>query len=224
MKLLTTLMLPSIARKLRKSGLTYLSVEKLESLVGCMMQVNRQNVAGNVMEMGLALGGSAILLASLMGERKFQGYDVFGQIPPPGDDDGSDAHKRYEVIKSGQSKGLKGDIYYGYRNDLYDEVQSNFSRFGYPVDGQRITLTQGLFEKTLKNFNTPVALAHIDCDWYDPVKLCLDRIGPHVSCGGFIVLDDYCDYQGCRRATDNFVKEAPFEIVKTAPHAVLVRR
>ena len=34
-------------------------------------------------------------------------YDVFGMIPAPSEEDGEDVYKRYEVIVSGKSKGIK---------------------------------------------------------------------------------------------------------------------
>ncbi len=224
MSLLTNLFLPSIARKVRKKRLTYLSREKLKSLVHCIRQVNKEKVDGDVLEMGIALGGSGIVLASLMGERHFYGYDVFGQIPKPGADDGEDAHMRFSRIESGKSKGLKGDLYYGYHNDLLNEVRQNFESFGYPEDGSRINLIEGLFQDTLPSDGAAVALAHIDCDWFDPVKLCLERIGPRISPGGFIILDDFNDYEGCRKATDAYLENAPFDIFIHEPHAVLRRR
>ena len=65
-------------------------------------------------------------------------------------------------------------------------------------------LKRGLFEDTLHPTG-PVALAHVDSDWYEPVRLCLSRIAPHVPQGGLIVLDDYHDYGGCRQAAAEFL-------------------
>jgi len=50
----------------------------------------------------------------------------------------------------------------------------------------------------------PVAFAHVDVDWYEPVKTCLERIVPRLSRGGALVLDDYNDWSGCRKATDEY--------------------
>ena len=224
MRAIRNLLLPSIARKVRSKRLTYLSPEKLKSLIACIKRMNLEKIDGDVLEMGVALGGSGIVLASLMKERSFYGFDVFGLIPPPGTNDGDDAHKRFSRIEKGESSGLKGDLYYGYRNDLLNEVRENFKSFGYPEDGSRINLVEGLFEDTLPIGGAAVALAHIDCDWHDPVKLCLERIGPRISPGGFIVLDDYNDYEGCRKATDAFLENAPFDVFTLEPHAILRRR
>jgi formylglycine-generating enzyme required for sulfatase activity len=49
-------------------------------------------------------------------------------------------------------------------------------------------------------------------DWYDSVKLCLDRFYDYVQPGGYIVLDDYGDWEGCRIATDEFLKKRSLDV------------
>ncbi len=194
------------ARRVTRERLTYLSAEKLANLEWCAREVQRRGVPGDVVEAGVALGGSAIALADrLTPERAFDGYDVFGTIPPPSERDGADAHERYDVIASGGSTGIGGDPYYGYVDDLYERVVASFRAHGVEP-GERVRLHRGLFEDTLHPGGA-LALVHIDSDWYDPVRLCLERTYPHLSPGGFVVLDDYHDYEGCRTATDEFLAE-----------------
>ncbi len=196
--------LSPIARRVTRERLTYLSAEKLANLEWCAREVRRRNVPGDVIEAGVALGGSAIALADqLTPERAFDGYDVFGTIPPPSQRDGDDAHARYEVIASGESTGIDGEPYYGYVDDLYERVVASFQAHGLEP-GDRVRLHRGLFEDTLHP-SAPLALVHIDSDWYDPVRLCLERTYPHLSPGAFVVLDDYHDYAGCRAATNEFL-------------------
>jgi O-methyltransferase len=212
------------ARRVVAERLTYLKWKKIETLEDCMERIERANVPGDVIETGIALGGSAILLADLMGPgRSFHGYDVFGMIPPPSEKDDQKSHERYEVIASGASTGLEGDKYYGYEDNLYDQVAASFASFGLPVDGERVVLHRGLFEDTLHP-EKPVAFAHIDGDWYESVKICLDRIYPKLSPGGFIVLDDFFDYAGCARATHEFLaKHDDLRMVRAPANAVLQR-
>ena len=173
---LTAARLSSTAREVRKTHLTYLSVPKMRNLERCAGEVERRGVPGAYVEAGVALGGSAILLASLMGQgRRFHGYDVFEQIPPPSERDGADAHERYRVIEEGKSKGIGGDAYYGYLDDLYGRVVRS-SPIGAWSSTARPSRSQGYFEDT-RDLDEPVALAHIDCDWHDPVAFCLERIG-----------------------------------------------
>jgi asparagine synthase (glutamine-hydrolysing) len=223
-KLLDRLMLPPIARQVRAKRLTYLKSDRFLSLSREIKRIKRDNIPGDFYELGIALGGSAIFIASqLDGARRFKGFDVFGMIPPPTENDGADTHARYKIISDRKSTGIGGDKYYGYMGDLYDKVVSNFSQFSLNVDGDRISLHKGLFQDTLRiGQSNQIALAHIDCDWFDPVYYCLSTISPALSPGGTIIVDDYNDYTGCRRAVNLYMesdKTLIFE--KRTPHAVI---
>jgi hypothetical protein len=49
-----------------------------------------------------------------------------------------------------------------------------------------------------------VAFVHLDSDWYESTMTALQRIWPHVSVGGVVVIDDYDAWSGCRRAVDEY--------------------
>lgn len=192
--------------RIRTAKLTYLSDAKLASLIRTCRQVEEEGVKGDFIEAGCALGGSAILIASIKGEsRPFSVYDVFGMIPAPTQEDTPDVHERYRLIVQGKSVGIDGNPYYGYEPDLYEIVQTNLKRFGIDVKAQRVQLIKGLLQETLQPTDS-IAFAHIDVDWYDPVKVCLERLFPRLSIGGSIVLDDYHDWGGCRKATDEYLR------------------
>ncbi len=193
--------LSAVSRAVKRERLTYLTATKLRSLEDCLRRIDAEQVEGRCLELGVALGGSAIVIATLASTRSFTGYDVFGQIPAPGTHDDAKSHERYQVIAAGKSQGIGGDDYYGYEPELRQRVIRSFAQHGLTVDGGRISLVQGLFEHTLLlEGKGPVALAHIDCDWYEPVKLAIERIYPVLSRGGYLIFDDYLDYGGCRRA------------------------
>ncbi|WP_210880186.1 TylF/MycF/NovP-related O-methyltransferase [Roseovarius autotrophicus] len=190
---------------LRAEGLTYVGPRKLESLAWAAVKVKERAVVGDFVEAGVALGGSAILLGKLKPETaRLRLYDVFEQIPAPGPKDGADAHDRYAIISSGKSSGLGGGTYYGYIDNLEDVVRANLASYGITSALSRVEFRKGLFEETL-HIDEPVALAHIDCDWYNSVKVCIARIFPRLSPGGMMVFDDYKSYSGCRRAVDEWL-------------------
>jgi O-methyltransferase len=206
--------------------LTYLSAAKLRNLERCLGEIEAADIPGNCLEFGVALGGSAILIATRMGaQRCFAGYDLFGVIPPPSERDDEKAHERYREIAAGDSAGIGGDRYYGYEPDLLGKVKGSFADFGLAVDDRRIRLIPGLFEDTVSlGDDLRVAFAHIDCDWFDPVTLCLEQTHRRLSRGGIVILDDYNDYGGCRRATHAFLARHPdMRLVDTA-HNAIVRR
>ena len=69
-----------------------------------------------------------------------------------------------------------------------------------------IHLIKGLFEDVLR-LNEPVALAHVDGDWYDSVMTCLRRIEPNLASGGVLIIDDYGDFSGCKDAVDEYFED-----------------
>ena len=194
----------SAVLKVKEEKLTYLTSRDLLNLFQAARQVETAGIPGLFIEAGCALGGSAIALARAKATgREFRIYDAFGMIPPPSEKDDADVHARYEVIKSGQSSGIGGDPYYGYTENLQAVVSGNLTKHGLPPQTNNIKLIKGYFEDTLR-ITEPVALAHIDCDWYASVMSCLRQIEPCLSPGGKLIFDDYYDWSGCRNAVDEY--------------------
>lgn len=192
--------------RIRSKNLTYLSDKKLASLANTCRSIEESNLSGIFLEAGCALGGSAILVATLKRlERPLFIYDVFGMIPPPTKEDTQDVHDRYKTIVEDKSKGIGGDKYYGYEENLYEIVQANLRSFGINCEEQSVSLIKGLVQDTMK-IDQPVAFAHVDVDWYEPVITCLKRVFPNLVLGGSIILDDYHDWGGCRKATDEYLR------------------
>lgn len=204
-----------VAARVRGEGLTYLEEAALSDLRQRVLEIDRRGVRGLLIEAGCARGGSAIVMASSKArDRPMRVYDVFAQIPEPGEGDGQDAHQRYATITAGEAAGEGGTDYYGYESDLLTQVERAFDRFDVPVSSNHIELIEGLYEDTL-HVDGAVAMAHIDCDWYQSVMTCLERIEPHLSPGGVLVIDDYDAWSGCRRAVDEYfaTRRSEYEFV-----------
>jgi len=190
--------------QVRQQHLTYLSITALSELAEAVLRVESLMPSGLLIECGSALGGSALVMAGAkFKNRALNLYDTFEMIPPPSENDEEDAWQRFRIIQGGQATGVNGGIYYGYVPDLYQRVQQTFLNFGFSDRSNRIRFIRGLFEKTLI-IDQPVALAHLDCDWYESVMTCLSSIEPHLLVGGILVIDDYYDWAGCRKAVDEY--------------------
>ena len=203
-------------RAVRAQHLTYLSRQALIDLHEAVHQLERLGRSGLIIEAGVALGGSTIVLAQAKTPAcPLYAYDVFAMIPPPSADDGPDAHARYAEIAGGHAAGIQGNKYYGYEDALLGKVLQNFAQFGIDPEEAHVRFWPGLFENTIR-VDQPVALAHIDCDWYDSVMLCLERITPYLIPGGILVIDDYEDWSGCKRAVDDYFagRRAEFKFVQ----------
>jgi asparagine synthase (glutamine-hydrolysing) len=189
--------------------LTYLKGPALRDIAAAVAELEQHGRDGAIVECGTALGGSAIVIAAAKRrDREMKIYDLFGMIPAPTDADGDDVMNRYATIVKGESQGIGGDVYYGYRDDLIGEVTASFERYGLGLGDNDIELVQGDFADTLQ-VDFPVALAHLDGDWYESTKVCLERIVPQLVAGGRLIIDDYKAWHGCRKAVDEYFADRP---------------
>ena len=207
-----------------KNKFTYLGKDKLHNIEDVTKKILKYNIQGSFIECGVAGGGSALVISNILrGKRKLFLYDVFGLIPPPGVNASGFEKKRFEEIMKGESKGIKGDMYYGYQQDLKSLIVSRFKKMR--LETKDIVFNVGLFQETLFP-KSKIALAHIDCDWYDSTKVCLERVSPFLSEGGFFIIDDYNTYEGCKVATDEFMKNNydTFTVVAEASNLVIRKK
>lgn len=200
---------------LRANALTYCGRPgKLEVVHEAAKSVESRDVAGIFLEAGVAMGGSAIVIAKTKSrERRLSLYDVFEMLPPPAENDDPKSHEVYRNFLAGNVSGAVDRNYVSHSADLLSFTRENMRRAGVDPEAENIRFVKGLYEETLQ-VDEPVAFAHIDCDWYDSVKLCIDRIADRVSPGGIMLFDDYNSFQGCRKAVDEWLpRDARFKVV-----------
>jgi hypothetical protein len=202
--LLTDFQKFTVIYKVKSQRISYKSFEELSEVYNIVQKLEASGISGDYIEAGCALGGSAIVIsAAKNSDRRFHLYDTFEMIPPPSEKDGADVHERYEVITQGKATGINGDTYYGYQDNLQDEVAKRFTDFQFPIAQNNVHMFKGLFENTL-NITQPIAMAHLDCDWYESVLVCLEQIVPNLVSGGVLIIDDYNDWSGCKQAIDEY--------------------
>jgi hypothetical protein len=64
----------------------------------------------------------------------------------------------------------------------------------------------GWFQETMTKSTSvgPIALLRLDGDGYASTKVCLESLYAQIVPGGFVIVDDYGAYDGCRKAVDEF--------------------
>jgi O-methyltransferase len=169
---------------------TVVSRSKLNTLYTLARRIESERIDGIVAECGVFRGGSAALLAAATkASRQVYLFDSFQGLPAPGEKDGRTAQSMYHE---------------GWCLGTTDDVRAIVRKVG--VDDGRVHYVEGWYQDTLPVFPPqPVALLHVDADWYESVTLCLDTFYDRVSPGGFIVFDDYGRWEGCTRAVDEFM-------------------
>lgn len=221
---LTTPRTVQMIRHVLRQGWTYLDEPALYEVAQQIVKLEGTQQSGILIEAGCALGGSALVIAQAKArQRPFYLYDAFGLIPPPSARDEVDAHQRFAEIAAGHSAGINGQVYYGYESNLQAKVHANFVTCGLEPATYAIHFVPGFYEKTLW-VNQPVAFAHLDCDWHDSVLTCLQRITPHLVSGGVMIIDDYNDWSGCKRAVDTYFAALKTQFTFTMRERLHIRK
>jgi O-methyltransferase len=169
---------------------TMVGPERIANLSRLARRIEDEQIPGDVVECGVYKGGTAAILARSATRsalpRTVWLFDVFDGMPPATDLDGPGADDWVGNLVSSPQK-----------------VSRLLRRTG--ADLSRVRIVPGLFQHTFPTVHIPqIAILNIDADWYVSVKLCLDTFYNAVVPRGFISLDDYGAWPGCRLAVDQF--------------------
>ena len=210
---------------LRLRGLTYCGRPgKLETLLKLVRDVEARGVPGVFLEAGVAMGGSAMVMVKAKAPtRELRLYDVFEMLPPPSAGDDARSHEVYREFVEGRAAGVVNRNYVEHAKDLLAFTRENMGAAGIDPEAERVVFVKGLYEQTL-HVEAPVAFAHIDCDWYDSVKLCIERLSDRIATGGVMLFDDYNSFPGCKRAVDEWLAADKRFAVVHADWTVAVQR
>lgn len=159
-----------------------------------------RGVRGHIVECGAWNGGSAALLsvAARCSEQRRETwlFDSFEGLPPPTEEDPEEVRRFYFT---GWNRGTVGRV-----REIWD-------RLGLPR--RRLRVRRGWFRDSFTRSEADaVAVLHIDCDWYESVRLCLERWYDRVRPGGAIIINDYGTYCGATKAVHDFMEERSIRV------------
>jgi hypothetical protein len=147
-------------------------------------------VPGDFVELGVYKGNSASILAAFArrNRRRLFLFDTFEGF------DQRDLH------------GLDSKR----RADFTDTSLADVERL---VGTDGVVYVQGFFPESASKITLPerIAIAHIDCDLYAPMRAGLECFYPRLSPGGIMLLHDYSSghWPGVTEAVDEFFKNLP---------------
>ena len=155
------------------------------------------HVQGCVVECGVWRGGMSGGIADLLGqEREYFLFDSFEGLPPPEMIDGPDM---IECIRD------KTPDYHDNCVASQEEAERSMQMSA----AKRYRIVKGWFDKTIPTFTapSPIAILRLDGDLYDSTRICLKHLYGQMAEGGIVILDDYDYWEGCARATHDFLAE-----------------
>lgn len=194
---------------------TMIGRTRLDNIRHCVERVVADAVPGDLIEAGVWRGGAAIFMRGVLAvhgiyDRTVWLADSFEGLPPPvhvGDFDSSDLSQN-QMLKVG-----------------VQTVRENFERYGLLDD--KIEFLVGWFKDTLPSAPLAnLAVVRLDGDLYESTWDAITALYPRLSPGGFVIVDDYHSWPGCRRAIDDYRRhEAISEPIESVDeHAIYWRR
>lgn len=196
---------------------TMLADSRLASLYDQVLHCERIGLEGSMVECGVWKGGAVGLIALALQHsggrphRPLHLFDSFMDICAPDPlFDGQraiDELGRGAIATIGAPQPVLGAYDsiggHGTMNDCRDLIET---RIGYPAS--LVHFHVGWFQDTVPLAAAgigPIALLRLDGDWYASTKVCLDHLYDRVVGEGFVIIDDYGSYDGCRKAVDEFL-------------------
>lgn len=180
---------------------TMLSEARLYSLFSLVKQICQKNMPGNIVECGVAGGGSTALMAAVIQRyskqpRWLYAFDSFSGMPAPTEKD------RHQGIPADQT---------GWGTGTCAAPETTVQEICSKLKVRQIVKTvKGYFQETLpkmRNMVGMISLLHVDGDWYESTQVIFQNLYDRVVNDGYIQVDDYGHWEGCRQAVHEFAEE-----------------
>ncbi|MZP29456.1 hypothetical protein GTO91_07025 [Heliobacterium undosum] len=185
---------------------TMVSEERLDNVYRLTKEAERSRLPGAFVECGVWRGGCAAVMATVAKEagngRVIHLFDSFEGLPEPTDLDGDLAKDYSGGRKTGRLETIGKCV-----GPLDDVRELFFERLA--IDETKVRVHRGWFQETLPNLGDemePIAILRLDGDWYESTMICLEHLFPRVVPGGYVIIDDYGFWEGCRLAVHEYLE------------------
>lgn len=185
---------------------TMVSYPRLSNVYELAKLIEKNKTEGAFVECGVWKGGCAAVMTSIANKagfgRQIWLFDSFEGLPEPIDKDGVD--KGGVEAKKYAKKCL---------TSLEDVKKIFFSIL--KINKENVVIKKGWFLETLPDAKQkigPISLLRLDVDWYESTKCCLDNLYDKVVSGGYVVIDDYGFWGGCKKSVDEFLEQRKLDV------------
>ena len=198
-----------IVNYVRSNDLSMCSTNNLYTTAIAAKYIAQNNIIGDFVECGVFRGGNAIIAAKIFklykSENKVYLFDTFTGMSEPGQHDIKTSTKSPAQKKYSDSKKE------GYNSWAYasiEEVKENFKKLS--LLDSNVIFIKGKVEDTLIQANqlpNAICFLRLDTDWYESTKMELEILYEKLIPGGILVIDDYANWNGVKKAVDEFFKK-----------------
>jgi hypothetical protein len=179
-------------------------------LIQAIRHIESNHVPGDIVECGVWRGGNLViagLLRQRLGfDRQIWAFDTFAGMTAPSAADFKPAEV-LDVEKKFASRNRDDHNEWCLASE--DEVLRYFEN---RVGSRDLRTVKGPIEETLKkaeNLPERIAILRLDTDFYESTKAEMDVLYPRLSKGGVLIVDDYGEWAGARKAVDEYFAGQP---------------
>ncbi len=184
---------------------THVNYQRLKFLWEVAERVAVKGTPGAFVETGVWRGGCAGILSYISKEYDYKNglyfFDSFEGLPQPTSEDGKDA----ETFAVGKNKGKLKSIKKVQAEENYIK-ELLFNKL--EIDPSKVNIIKGWFQDTLPVYKDKIgdiAILRLDGDWYESTKASLENLYDLVRQGGYVIIDDFYFWDGCRKAVEEFI-------------------
>jgi hypothetical protein len=190
----------------RVKSRTMTSLLRIDALRSAVEHIERNAIAGDVVECGVWRGGSmmaaGLTLMRLGATRRLWLYDTFEGMPPPSAVDRDFNGRSAADLLAAETP----ETSLIWARSSLDDVKAGMGETGYA--SELISYVVGPVEETLPGIVPErIALLRIDTDWYSSTYHELVHLWPRLSPGGILIVDDFGHWDGARKAVEQYFSE-----------------
>jgi hypothetical protein len=192
----------------RVKPFTMTSPERLFALYQSVNYVLDRAIPGHFVECGVWKGGSCMLMAMMLADRKEMDrkiylYDTFEGMSEPSEKDRQFSGESADILLKQAHREVSESVWC---YSSLDEVKRNVLNAGLPAD--RFVFTKGKVEETIPGvLPGEVALLRLDTDWYESTKHEMLYLYPILNEGGVLIIDDFGHWEGARKAIEEYFQQ-----------------
>tara|TARA_B100000780_G_scaffold171077_1_gene119754 strand:- start:119 stop:889 length:771 start_codon:yes stop_codon:yes gene_type:complete len=179
---------------------------RMSMLLKSFHHIKDNNIEGDFVECGVWQGGNLMILNHLNNlyntSRNIYAFDTFqGMTEPTASDinhEGVKAKINFDKLKNKEN-------FSNWSNCSIDIVKNNFIKKN--LNPNDIKFIQGKVENTLLDVNNlpkKISILRLDTDFYESTKIELEILYPLLSKNGVLIIDDYGDWLGAKKAVDEY--------------------
>tara|TARA_B110000196_G_scaffold306819_1_gene305816 strand:+ start:7652 stop:8401 length:750 start_codon:yes stop_codon:yes gene_type:complete len=193
-------------------------------ILSLFKKINKKIIIEDFVECGVWKGIYLVFFQKLIEHYNLKNssiyaFDTYEGMPEPSSldiaMDGKKMHERYENLKLGENTS-------SWNNTSLNDVEKNY--FQNTLSNKNLISIKGMVENTLvekKNIPKKISVLKLDTCLYDGTKIELEVLFPRVHSGGLVIIDNYSNFKGVKRAVQEFFANDNDNIIEY--HAILGR-